>query len=72
MIFMDIRMPGINGIEAFLEIREILPECVVVIMSGYAVDPLIEEALTLGVRAVLQKPVVIDRSLGIVQEVLAG
>ena len=29
LIFMDIRMPGMDGVETFLKIKQILPECIV-------------------------------------------
>ena len=46
LIFMDIQMPRMNGVDAFLAIREILPDCVVVMMTGFAVENLIEKALS--------------------------
>ena len=33
LIFMDIRMPGIDGVETFLKIKEMNPDCVVVMMK---------------------------------------
>ena len=70
LIFMDIRMPGMTGIEAFSRIKEILPDCVVVIMTGHAVQSLVDEAWEQGAREILQKPVIIDRLLEIVDEVV--
>ena len=70
LILMDVQMPGINGVDAFLEIKEILPDCVVVIMTGHAAESLLEEALSKGVRTILKKPVPIERILGIVEEIM--
>ena len=69
LVFMDLHMPGIDGLDACLEIKEILPGCVVVLLTGRDVESLIDQALAQGARAVLQKPVSIDRLLGIVDEV---
>lgn len=66
LIFMDIRMPGMDGVETFLKIKEILPNCTVVMMTGYAVESLIERALSEGAKACLNKPVSIDEILEIV------
>ena len=68
LILMDVAMPGINGVDAFLEIKKILPECPVVIMTGHALESLLEIALAEGVKAVLNKPVPIEQLLGIVEE----
>ena len=70
LIFMDIRMPGMTGIDAFSRIKEILPDCVVVLMTGHAVQSLVDEAWEQGAREILQKPVIIDRLLEIVDEVV--
>lgn len=70
LIFMDIRMPGMDGVEAFLKIKEILPDCIVVMMTGYAVESLVEKALSEGARTCLSKPVSIEELLEIVDEVV--
>ena len=71
LIFMDIKMPGVNGVDAFLAIKEILPDCVVVLMTGHSLESLVEKALSEGARTVLSKPVSIDQILEIVDEVVA-
>ena len=57
LIFMDILMPGINGVETFMQIKEILPNCIVFMMTGYAVESLVRTALSEGAKACLSKPV---------------
>lgn len=70
LIFMDIQMPGMNGVDAFLAIKKILPECVVVLMTGYAVEDLIKKAWSEGAMNVLSKPVSIEQILEITDEVV--
>jgi len=70
LILMDIQMPGINGVEAFLVIKEIRPKCVVAMMTGYAADSLAEKAMAEGAMAILQKPLSIGQIFQIVEEVL--
>ena len=53
---MDIRMPVMNGIDSFLEIKRIKPHARVVLVSGHS-DERAEEALANGALAVLMKPV---------------
>ena len=70
LILMDVQMPGMNGVDAFMAIKEIVPDCHVVIMTGHAVGSLIEKALSEGAKTVLSKPVSIERLLGIVEEMV--
>ncbi len=54
--FMDVRMPGINGVESFLEIRKFKPAARIVIMTGFSVENLLVQALDNGALTVLYKP----------------
>ncbi|MQC27405.1 MAG: response regulator [Chloroflexi bacterium] len=51
-VFMDIRMPGLNGVETYLEIKKISPKTRVVMMTGFSVEELVSQALEEGVFAV--------------------
>ncbi len=54
---MDIQMPGINGIDAMKEIREVNSHTVFIIMSAYDKFDYAKEAINLGVLEYLNKPV---------------
>lgn len=56
-VLMDIKMPGINGVEALKIIKTISPDLPVVLMSAYATEEMTEEAKKLGAHSVLNKPV---------------
>ena len=56
LIFMDIQMPGINGIEAMKEIREMLPNVIFVVLTAYDKFDYAKEAINLGVLDYLNKP----------------
>jgi two-component system, NtrC family, response regulator HydG len=68
-VLMDIRMPGINGVEALRIIKEFLPDLPVVLMSAYATDEQAEEAKKQGAFALLSKPFAMDELIGIIQEI---
>lgn len=52
----DVKMPGMNGVEAFLAIKQRDPNARIVMMSGYADDGLIAAALNNGAIGLLGKP----------------
>lgn len=56
LIFMDIQMPGINGIDAMKEIRSILPQTIFVVLTAYDKFDYAKEAINLGVLDYLNKP----------------
>lgn len=56
LVFMDIRMPGINGIEAIREIKAIYPHVEFVIISACEQFEYAKEAVNLGVVEYLLKP----------------
>ena len=56
VIFMDIQMPGINGIEAMKEIRAMLPSVVFIVLTAYDKFDYAKEAIGLGVIDYLNKP----------------
>jgi len=57
IVFMDIRMPGINGIEAIKEIKKRHPDTLVIILTAYDYFTYAKEALTLNVLDFLIKPI---------------
>lgn len=68
IILMDVRMPGINGVEAFRRIKTISKDTRVIMMSAYSIDELKLEALREGAIAFLQKPLDISRVLKLIEE----
>ncbi len=68
IIFMDIRMPVMNGIETYRQIKELRPGATAIMMTAYAVEDLIQEALHEGAYGVLYKPLDMQKVLGLVAE----
>lgn len=68
MIFMDIKMPLMDGVETYKRIREIRPQAVVMMMTAYAVDELVQEALQEGAYGVIYKPLDIERAASLIEE----
>lgn len=72
LTFMDVKLPGKNGVECFLEIRALKPEARIMIMTGYSLQHLLNEALDGGALGVLKKPFDIDAAVDIVNSVGKG
>ena len=56
LIFVDLKMPGINGAETFRRIRQINSSVPIVIITGYPISDLMEQALEQGPFGVMRKP----------------
>ena len=69
LMFMDVKMPGLSGIEAFKEIQKIKPRLLVVMMTGYSVDELLKEAFELGAYGVIYKPFDMEEVLSIIEKI---
>jgi len=67
--FMDIMMPGKNGVESFFEIRKLRPDAKVYMMTGYSVEQLIQQAIAHGAMGVLGKPIDLNRVLGVLDDI---
>ncbi|MCA0434783.1 MAG: response regulator [Proteobacteria bacterium] len=70
--FMDVVMPGKNGVESFLEIRHLRPDAKVIMMTGYSVEELLQQALAGGALGLLDKPFDVDEVLRLARSVGAG
>ncbi len=70
VIFIDIKMPGINGVQTFREIKKIDRKAVVIMMTAYSVEDLLKEALEEGAYATVYKPFDVDKIIAIIEEVL--
>lgn len=70
LILMDVKLPVMNGVEAFLKIKEIDPKTKVMMMTGYSVEDLIDQALNEGACGFLRKPFDVERLLETVKEAI--
>ena len=70
VIFMDIKMPGINGVQTFREVKRLDPEAAVIMMTAYSVEDLVKEAIEEGAYAVVYKPFDIAVIIATIEELL--
>jgi DNA-binding NtrC family response regulator len=67
----DIKMPVMNGVETFKKMKEIAPGTPVIMMSAYAVEDLIREALQEEVFGFLKKPVDFEKLYKLIEQATA-
>ncbi|HUX34877.1 MAG TPA: sigma-54 dependent transcriptional regulator [Gemmatimonadaceae bacterium] len=63
LVFLDVKMAGMDGLEALRRLRDLDPAAVVVMISGHATIQTAVEATQLGAYDILEKPLDTDRIL---------
>ena len=71
LVLLDMKMPGVNGVEVLKFIHAHSPSTKVIVVTAYD-DQFQEMVEKLGVNAFLMKPVGIEALTGTVEEVLEG
>ncbi|MBN1573030.1 MAG: response regulator [Deltaproteobacteria bacterium] len=61
LAYVDVKMPGIDGFETFKRLREIDPKIGGVMISGNAVEKMMDTSIQRGVYVCLKKPMSIDK-----------
>ncbi|HVA13072.1 MAG TPA: response regulator [Stellaceae bacterium] len=69
MVFMDVKLPGMNGVETFFEFKKIRPDARVMMMTGFSLEQLIAQAIEGGALGVLRKPFAIQDLLQVLEHV---
>ncbi|MFQ5685936.1 MAG: response regulator [Candidatus Scalindua sp.] len=66
--FIDMKMPGINGIETFKRIKKVSPDTIIFFMTAFIAEDLLREAVQLETQAILYKPLDIDLVLKVIKK----
>lgn len=69
VVFMDVKLPGMNGVETFFEFKKLRPDAKVMMMTGYSLEQLIATAVENGALGVLHKPFAIGDLLDVLERV---
>ena len=67
---LDLKMPGMDGLTLYRELRKVRSSTVAIVVTAYASKATAEEALAAGAWQVLAKPVDLNRLLPLVDEAL--
>jgi DNA-binding NtrC family response regulator len=71
IVLMDVRMAGINGVEAFKAMKEIRPGIRVVLMTAYTATEILSEAEREGALRILSKPVALAGLIEVLEQATA-
>jgi len=72
VVLMDVKMEGMNGVETFIEFKKIQPGVPVIMISAFAVEDSIREALRQGAFAIMSKPLDHQELLRKIEEARSG
>ncbi len=67
-VFLDVRMPGMDGVQALKELKKINSGAKYVMMTGYSVDDLLEEVKKENIFASIKKPFDVNQIIAFVTE----
>jgi DNA-binding NtrC family response regulator len=70
LALLDLKMPGMDGLTLYREIKKLRADTVAVVVTAYAGGATTEEALTAGAWQVLPKPIDFPKLLGLVAKAL--
>lgn len=67
VVFMDINMPKLNGVEALKEIKKIDPKSAVIMVTGNTENDLESTLMALGAKAIIYKPFSVEQLKEIIE-----
>jgi len=71
IIFTDVRMPGLNGLEMIAQIKEQHHRCIIVILTGFREFEYAQQAIRLGAFRLILKPTNTDELLQTIDDAVA-
>ena len=72
LVILDLKMPGMGGIEVLQKIKVLSPRTSVIILTGYGTPEVAQQAQRLGVASYLNKPFDIFEIRQLVSEKIGG
>ncbi|MFC2038795.1 response regulator [Chloroflexota bacterium] len=70
MVLLDVRMPGMDGIEVLRRAMEIAPDILVLVLTGHGTIDTANEAMELGAAGFIRKPIAIENLAESIDEAL--
>lgn len=70
LVLLDIRMPGLDGIETYQRLKTLQPDLIAIMMTGFALEERILASLSEGALTVLTKPLDLDHLLTLIEDAI--
>lgn len=68
IVLMDIKMPGLNGLETLRILQDLAPKTIVIMLTAYADDLIYKEKLKTANFQILQKPIDIEKLCALLEK----
>jgi DNA-binding NtrC family response regulator len=74
LLFIDMKLPGIDGLDTYLSIKAVQPEATAIVMTGHSIDMAnrIERLMLYSGYSCIQKPLDMAQLFGLVDEILSN
>ena len=70
LVLLDVRMPGMDGIEVLRQAKQIVPDLLVLVLTGHGTIDTANEAMELGAAGFIRKPIAIENLAESIDEAL--
>ncbi len=68
LVMMDVKMPVMNGVETYKKMKEFAPKLPVIMVTAYALEDLLHDALQEGAFAALHKPLEFEKLFSTIRD----
>jgi DNA-binding NtrC family response regulator len=72
LVLSDVRMPGMSGVDLFRRVHELKPELPVILMTAFALEGIVQQALREGAFTLLPKPFEIEHLVAALSSAVRG
>ena len=69
IVFLDIRMPEMDGVQTLIEVKKIRPDTTVIMMTGYSLDELVHKAIEEKASDIIYKPFEVDKVISLINDI---
>ncbi len=70
LVLMDMKMPVMDGVQTLKKVKEFIPDTPVIMVTAYAVEDLLREALREGAFGTLKKPLDFDKLFALIEKAI--